>query len=76
VSFQKIGIFTSSGSAEKNADDFDALKREGIEVIVGDVHNEEDVKDALWYKSTLYLPNNVATIAATTRSMGENVIKF
>jgi uncharacterized protein YbjT (DUF2867 family) len=45
-SFEKIGIFTSPGTAEKKKADLDALKQKGVEVVVGDVNSEEDVKTA------------------------------
>ena len=45
-SFEKIGIFTSLGTAEKKKADLDALKQKGVEVVVGDVNAEDDVKAA------------------------------
>ncbi|KAF2795981.1 isoflavone reductase family protein [Melanomma pulvis-pyrius CBS 109.77] len=44
--FEKIGIFTSPGTAEKKADAIKKLKERGVEVVVGDVNSEEDVKKA------------------------------
>ena len=46
ASFEKIGIFTSPGTAEKSKDDIDALKAKGVDVIVGDVNDGGDVKKA------------------------------
>jgi uncharacterized protein YbjT (DUF2867 family) len=45
-SFEKIGIFTSPGTADKKRDELDKLRGEGIDVVVGDVNDEEDVKKA------------------------------
>ena len=52
-SFEKIGIFTSPGTAEKKKADLDELKQKGVEVVVGDVNAEEDVKEA--YQSEFIL---------------------
>jgi nucleoside-diphosphate-sugar epimerase len=76
ANFPKIGIFTSAGSEQKNQDNFDALKRKGIDLIVGDVHNEEDVKDALWNKGTLHLPAiNKARPALQSQQLRANIAK-
>lgn len=56
-SFQKVGIFTSSGTLSKKADDIARLKAKGVEVIVGDVENENDVKKAYEGKNRLLLPH-------------------
>ena len=44
--FEKIGIFTSPGTAEKKSEDIKKLKEKGVEVVVGDVNSESDVKKA------------------------------
>jgi nucleoside-diphosphate-sugar epimerase len=51
ASFEKIGIFTSPGTVEKKKEEIDALKASGVDVIVGDVTNEDDVKKAYERKS-------------------------
>lgn len=51
--FEKIGIFTSPGTAEKKADAIKKLKERGVEVVVGDVNAEEDVKKAYECKFSL-----------------------
>lgn len=56
ASFEKIGIFTSPGTAEKKKSDLDALKAEGVEVVVGDVNSEADVTKAYEGRSSLRLP--------------------
>ncbi|KAF2105966.1 hypothetical protein BDV96DRAFT_607755 [Lophiotrema nucula] len=44
--FEKIAIFTSPGTAESKKEKLDALKAEGVQVVLGDVNSEEDVKKA------------------------------
>ncbi|KAJ4290907.1 hypothetical protein N0V90_010103 [Kalmusia sp. IMI 367209] len=44
--FDKIGIFTSPGTAEKKKSEIDALREKGVDVAVGDVESEADVKKA------------------------------
>ncbi|KAF1956602.1 NAD(P)-binding protein [Byssothecium circinans] len=46
ASFEKIGIFTSQGTAEKKKDVLDRVKAEGVEVVVGDVNSEADIAKA------------------------------
>ncbi len=45
-SFGRIAIFTSPNSAEKKSKQLDELKAQGVEVIVGDVNNSEDLLKA------------------------------
>lgn len=45
-SFDKIGVFTSPGTAESKKDELDELKNKGVNIIVGDVNAAEDVKNA------------------------------
>ena len=51
-SFGKIGFFTSSNTAETKSGEINGWKEKGIEVIVGDVNSEEDVKKA--YEGTVF----------------------
>jgi hypothetical protein len=44
--FDRIAIFTSQGTVQSKADQIDALKKQGVDVIVGDVTNSEDVVKA------------------------------
>jgi FlaA1/EpsC-like NDP-sugar epimerase len=44
--FEKIGIFTSPGTAQNKGEDLAKLKEKGVEVVVGDVNSESDVKKA------------------------------
>ncbi|KIW60602.1 hypothetical protein PV05_00808 [Exophiala xenobiotica] len=44
--FDRIAIFTSHGTVQTKADQIDTLKKQGIEVIIGDVTNSEDVVKA------------------------------
>jgi len=44
--FEKIGIFTSPGTVEKKSEDLKKLKEKGVEVVIGDVNSESDVKKA------------------------------
>ncbi|KAF2175382.1 NAD(P)-binding protein, partial [Zopfia rhizophila CBS 207.26] len=46
LSFDKIGIFTSPGTAQNKAAEIQKLKEKGVEVVVGDVNSEEDVMAA------------------------------
>lgn len=41
--FTRIVIFTSPSTASKKAAEFDELKKKDVEVIVGDVENDEDI---------------------------------
>ena len=50
--FDKITIFTSPGSYESKADEIQSLKKEGVDVIVGDVTNSDDVTKAYQGKVT------------------------
>jgi hypothetical protein len=49
-SFERIAIFTSPATAESKADKINALKNEGVEIIIGDVANADNVAKA--YKGT------------------------
>ncbi|KAF2732790.1 NAD(P)-binding protein [Polyplosphaeria fusca] len=42
--FEKLGIFTSPRTAKDKADAIEKLKAQGVDVVVGDVTNEDDVK--------------------------------
>ena len=44
--FSRVAIFTSPGTVENKKDEIEKLKAQGVEVIVGDVTNESDVRDA------------------------------
>jgi uncharacterized protein YbjT (DUF2867 family) len=44
--FKKIGIFTSPGTAQSKGEDLAKFKDKGVEVVVGDVNSESDVKRA------------------------------
>jgi nucleoside-diphosphate-sugar epimerase len=46
-SFGRIAIFTSPSTVEKKADVIKKLKAEGVEVIVGDATNDDDIVKAL-----------------------------
>ena len=45
-SFEKVGIFTSSGTAEKKAAEIGEYKSRGIEVIIADLNSGDDVLKA------------------------------
>ncbi|KAF2097712.1 putative isoflavone reductase family protein [Rhizodiscina lignyota] len=45
-----IALFTSPNTVQTKADQIEALKKRGSRIIVGDVHNEQNVKNA--YKGT------------------------
>ena len=47
--FDRIAIFTSPGTIEAKANEIEGLKKEGVDVIVGDIMNAVDVTNA--YKS-------------------------
>jgi uncharacterized protein YbjT (DUF2867 family) len=42
--FEKIAILTSAGTVDKKADDISKLKAKGVEVLVGDLTKEDEVK--------------------------------
>ena len=44
--FNKIGIFSSAGSVQRKASEFDDFKTSGAEIIVGDIDNEKHVLNA------------------------------
>jgi len=46
-SFGRIAIFTSAGTLKKKSALFEGFKRQGVEVIVGDVSKKEDFVGAL-----------------------------
>lgn len=46
-SFDKIGIFTSAETVETKKTEIDQAKSNGVDIVVGDVNSEEDVKRAL-----------------------------
>lgn len=45
-SFGRISIFTSESTLESKRDTIDDLKQQGVQVIVGDINNPEDVRKA------------------------------
>ena len=45
-SFDRIVVFTSPGTAEKKAHEVEKLKGLGVDFFIGDVQNEEDIKEA------------------------------
>lgn len=45
-SFDKIGLFTSPNTAENKADEIKSWEEKGVNIHVGDVNSEEDVKKA------------------------------
>ena len=44
--FDRVGIYTSPGTAESKAAVLDSLRGRGVEVFVGDVGDEEKIKEA------------------------------
>jgi uncharacterized protein YbjT (DUF2867 family) len=46
ANFDKIGIFTSKGTSESKATELSKLIDQGVEVIIGDVTNANDVTQA------------------------------
>lgn len=46
-SFERVAIFTSPSTAEGKKGVIDDLKSKGVETIVGDINNDEDLKKAL-----------------------------
>jgi nucleoside-diphosphate-sugar epimerase len=44
-SFEKIGLFTSPLTAETKSSELDVWRGAGVEVIVGDVTSEADIKE-------------------------------
>jgi uncharacterized protein YbjT (DUF2867 family) len=63
LSFEKIGIFTSSATAADKKELLEAWKSQGVEIIVGSVDIEPDVRAALKGKSSLSieLPRGLAS---------------
>lgn len=50
--FDRIAVFTSPGTLESKANEIQALKRKGVDVIVGDITSSEDVTKA--YQGRIY----------------------
>lgn len=44
--FDRIAVFTSQATVENKADTIEALKNQGVDVVVGDVTKSEDVVKA------------------------------
>lgn len=45
-SFDKIGLFTSPETAKSKTEEINGWKQKGVEIIVGDIKSEDDVKKA------------------------------
>ena len=45
-SFDKIGLFTSPETAKNKPDEINSWEEKGVDVHIGDVNSEEDVKKA------------------------------
>ncbi|KAF2000364.1 NAD(P)-binding protein [Amniculicola lignicola CBS 123094] len=74
ASFEKIGIFTSPGTAEKKAGALAELKAKGIQVVVGDVSKEDDVRKAFQDYDTVVsaLGRNVITAQIPLLTIAES----
>lgn len=46
VLFQRLAIFTSPGGSEKKQETLLDLKSKGVEVITGDIRNEQEIRNA------------------------------
>ena len=44
--FDKIGVFTSPATVQNKKEEIDRLKRQGVEILVGNVESEGDVTKA------------------------------
>ena len=67
--FEKIVVFTSAGTFESKTAEMDGFKKAGVEVIVGDVTNANDVTKA--YKGIIerrVVPHDLLRIQISTRS--------
>jgi aspartate-semialdehyde dehydrogenase len=53
-SFDKIGLFTSASTVESKAEEINNWKNKGVDVIVGDVSSEDDVKRSYEGKSAMH----------------------
>lgn len=45
-SFNRIAIFTSSGTAKSKAHELETLRQKGVEVIVGDIQDDSQILKA------------------------------
>lgn len=45
-SFDRLAIFTSPSTVERKLEEIESLKRKGVDVIIGDLTNQEDVLKA------------------------------
>jgi aspartate-semialdehyde dehydrogenase len=53
-SFDKIGLFTSPSTVGNKSEEINGWKEKGVNIIVGDVSSEEDVRKAYEGKSALH----------------------
>lgn len=60
--FNRIAIFTSASTLETKAALFEGFKKDGVEIIVGDVSKVEDIKGALEGMLLSHLPRLQLTI--------------
>src|ERR1700760_984940 len=52
-SFGKLGILTSASTVQKKTEEIDELKSKGVEVHVGDLTSEADVREAYKHYDTV-----------------------
>lgn len=59
-SFEKIGLFTSPETARNKPDEISHWEEKGVDIHVGDVNSEEDVKKVYegTFEATLSVPFN------------------
>lgn len=50
-SFDKIGLFTSPGTAKNKSEEISSWEKKGVIINVGDVNSDEDIKKA--YEGTI-----------------------
>lgn len=68
--FDRIAVFTSPGTYESKAAEIQALKDHGVDIIVGDVTNNDDVVKAYEGKIDCLQTNNSLTPANRHRHCG------
>jgi FlaA1/EpsC-like NDP-sugar epimerase len=58
-SFDKIGIFTSPETVHNKLDEINSWKEKGVDIKVGDVNSEDDVKKAYEGTATYQIANSL-----------------
>lgn len=70
--FERIGIFTSVETAETKKELLDSFKSRGVDMIVGDLYNDNDVLEAYTGRLLLDLPK-LMVVCVLTLTLGQRL---